>query len=98
MKSQLLLSSLLFCFVITACGQSLKESDVPAAVKSGFEKQFPGSRAKWEKEEGNYEASFKKDSKEISVVISSTGTILETETEIALAELPAAASKISESE
>jgi hypothetical protein len=45
----------------------------------------------WEKEGSNYEVSFNEKGKEVSCVVNSSGTIIETETEIQIAELPAAA-------
>ena len=88
-SSMLMLPAILLVFA--ACGQKLDASKVPTAVKTSFEKAYPGVNAKWEKEDGNYEVSFKKDSKEVSIVVSADGIILETETAIALTELPAAA-------
>ena len=76
---------------LSACGQKLKESQVPAAAKAAFQKQYPNAKATWEKEDGNYEANFKQDGKTMSSVIDKTGTILETETDIAIGELPASA-------
>lgn len=88
-KNKLLLG---FCISVsmTACGQSVKESAVPAAVKQAVEKQYPGIKAKWEKEDGNYEANLKKDGKSISLLINDAGTILESEIDITASELPAA--------
>jgi len=75
-------------FAITACGQKIKESEVPAAVKSAFEKQYPGIKSNWEKEGKNYEVNFKQENKSMSAVIDKNGTILETETDIAITDLP----------
>lgn len=71
--------------------QKLKEHEVPSAVKESFYKTYPGLKdVSWEKEkDGNFEAEFKSGGKEQSVVLDSKGAILETETEIAVAELPA---------
>ena len=52
----LLMISVIISFV--ACGQKLKASKVPAIVKESFAKQFPGATAKWEKEDGKFEAGF----------------------------------------
>ncbi|HEV8284873.1 MAG TPA: hypothetical protein VGQ09_11225 [Chitinophagaceae bacterium] len=68
--------------------QKLKESQVPAAVKAVFQKQYPNIKPSWDKEGANYEANFKKDGKEMSAVIEKNGTIVETETMIAVSELP----------
>lgn len=73
---------------MTAGAQSLKESEVPSAVKTAFHKQYPGVASKWEKEKDNYEVNFKEDGKTKSVVITKVGKIIETETDIAISELP----------
>jgi hypothetical protein len=79
-------------FAITASAQKMKESDVPAAVKSGFTKLYPNSKVeKWEKENGNYEAEFDNNKVETSVVMNSNGQLMETEIEIKPSELPKAA-------
>ncbi|WP_223560489.1 PepSY-like domain-containing protein [Chryseobacterium lathyri] len=63
--------------------QKVQQKDVPASVQKGFQKQFPTAREiKWEKEDGNYEAGFRIKGTETSVVITPSGNILETETEI----------------
>lgn len=69
--------------------QHLKPENVPAAVKSGFEKHFPNAKElEWEKENANYEAEFKLSGKEYSALLDQTGNLLETEVEISLGELP----------
>lgn len=73
---------------LAACAQNIKESQVPSSVKAAFQKEFPGVAAKWEKEDDNYEVNFKKDGKTMSAVINKAGTIVETETDIAVSELP----------
>lgn len=75
-------------FAGMASAQHLKAAAVPAAAKSSFEKQYPHTEAKWEKEHGNYEVNFKKDGNQMSVVIDAKGMILETETDIAINLLP----------
>ena len=76
---------------VTAFTQKIDVSKVPVSVKESFARQFPGITAKWEKEEGNYEADFKQDGHEVSVVFDNNGTMLESEIEISLAALPTAA-------
>ena len=75
-------------FILTGCSGKFKESQVPAAAKQTFEKNYPGIKGTWDKEDNNYEVSFKKDSKEMSVVIDESGTIVETETDIPVTDLP----------
>ena len=76
---------------VTACGQKLKESQVPVAAKTAFQKQYPNTKASWEKEGKNYEVNFKQNSKTMSAVIDKNGTILETETDMAIKDLPQSA-------
>lgn len=91
------------CFGVSASyAQDVKEADVPAAVKEAFAKKYPGLKAEWEKEEGNYEAEYegkrmsvnmetgkgKKKEVEGTVLFSPDGTILETEEEIEVSDLP----------
>ena len=86
MKSMfVLITALLFSF--TLCGQEVK---VPKEVKSSFEKLYPkASDVKWEKEkQSEYEAGFKNDGKNISVVFDNDGNLKETETSIRVTELP----------
>ncbi|MEP7318553.1 MAG: PepSY-like domain-containing protein [Panacibacter sp.] len=61
----------------------------PAPVQAAFAKNFPGITAKkWDKEDGNYEANFSKDGKTMSVTFDISGAWLETETDIAVKDLP----------
>ncbi len=64
----------------------------PAKVKKAFETKFPGATAvKWGKENSKeWEAEFSVDSVKMSANFAVDGTWLETETEIAAAELPEA--------
>ena len=79
----MLLSTLIF-------SQKIKEKEVPAGVKLGFEKLYPNLKdVDWEKEGSNFEAEFEQDENETSVVFDSNGHLLETETEIGVSSLPA---------
>ena len=69
-----------------------KDIKVPPAAKQAFAKAHPGATGKWEKEGVNYEVNFKENGKTMSCVIEPKGVILETETDIAISELPASAS------
>jgi len=76
-----------------AFAQSKQDKDIPAAVKSAFQKAHPDAKAvKWEKEGENFEAEFGHGKTGQSVVIDAQGNILETEVEIAVSELPKKAS------
>lgn len=67
-----------------------KRVTVPAAVKNAFAKQYPGSVAKWEKENGKYEVELKNNGQKMSVLYELNGSVAETEVEIKINELPAA--------
>jgi hypothetical protein len=85
----------LFALVVTGYGtasaQVLKETDVPAAVKAKFISLYPAKPGvKWEKEKNNYEAEFKQNKMEVSVLFEATGVIVQTEAEIPVSDLPKA--------
>ncbi len=73
----------------TACAQKMDASKVPSAVKTSFAKDFPGATTKWEKESPNYEANFKMNGKTMSALYDGSGNRQETETDIAVSDLPA---------
>ncbi len=67
-----------------------KTPDVPEKVKETFKRHYSDARnVRWEKEEEGYEAEFKLNGLNMSVVIDSMGVIQETEIEIPTSELPA---------
>lgn len=87
MKKYLLTSLLAVCATVS---MSYAQS-VPAAAKSSFSKLHPqATGVKWDKEDGGYEASFKENGKDMSVVMDAKGVLKETETDVAISELPAA--------
>lgn len=67
-----------------------EQTEVPAAVKQAFEKQYPGTKVKWDDENGKYEAGFKHQGHEMSVLYNANGSVEETEMEIPVKDLPAA--------
>lgn len=76
---------LLMLAAITTFG-CYAQKETPAAVQEAF----PGVTVKkWEKEDGNYEAYFTKDGKTMSATFDAKGTWMETETDIAVKDLPA---------
>lgn len=90
MKQLLIITCCLLIFAVIGCSQKLKAKNLPLVVKTAFDKAYgkPGT-VKWDKEDkDNYEASFTLRGKEISVVYSGDGTLLETESEIDTGELP----------
>ena len=93
MKKLILLVAVGFT-AITANAQKMKDAEVPALVKASFTKQYPDTKvAKWEKENGLFEAEFTSNKTEMSVLINGNGTIMETETEINPNQLPESTSR-----
>lgn len=69
--------------------QKLQEKDVPAQVKTAFQKQYPNaSDVKWDKEGEKFEASFDLNKIDNSVLFDAQGNVLETEVEIEVTQLP----------
>lgn len=70
--------------------QKLKTTQVPAAVVAGFSQKSPQAKeVKWEMEGQQYEAGFRQGKAEMLALLSTDGTLEETETEIGVAQLPA---------
>jgi hypothetical protein len=86
MKSAIFFITALF-LSFSLYGQEVK---VPIKVKNVFEKLYPKtSDVKWGKEgHSGYEAGFKKEGKNISVVFDKSGNVKESETSIMITELP----------
>ena len=84
------IATMALCFGFTlANAQTVKEAEVPANVKQGFSKKYPGSKVeKWEKEGADYEAEFELNKVESSAVFTSDGTFKEVEQEIKMSALP----------
>jgi len=74
--------------LLTSCYGQKKSSSIPAVVKESFARQFPGVSAKWEKENGRYEASFKLNDHDMSATFEFNGKLIESETAIPINELP----------
>ena len=78
-------------FAILCFAQKTQEKNVPAKVKSTFQKKYPtATQVKWDKEVEKYEASFDLNKTANSVLMDSQGNIIETEVEIELNQLPKA--------
>ena len=87
MKKYLLFVTLASFF---AASGFAKNPDVPAVVKTSFNKLYPKVQsAKWDKEDGDFEASFTLDKVKNSVKFDPTGNVVETEVAIPSASLPA---------
>ncbi len=71
-----------------------QETKVPKAVKDSFSKLCPNvTEVKWDKENMDFEASFKHNEKDMSVIFDKDGKALETESVIETAQLPDGAEK-----
>jgi hypothetical protein len=92
MKKSLLLSVFSF-LLISAEAQKIKPSEVPSSVKSFLQKNYPNAKSvRWEKESGNYEASWGgKSGEDHSVQISPSGELVEYVQAIPVSTLPAVA-------
>ncbi|HTL80937.1 MAG TPA: PepSY-like domain-containing protein [Bacteroidia bacterium] len=87
MKKIFIIPALFFAYSCEA--QKMKAADVPEAVKNVVTAKYPGVKVEtWSKEDGNYEAEFDVNNQETSLLMKEDGTVLETETEIAVADLP----------
>jgi hypothetical protein len=88
---KLITIALVAATITGAQAQKINAAKVPAAVKAAFTKQYPGIAAKWEKEDGKYEAGFTQNGHIMSATYEPNGPLTETETDIAITELPEAA-------
>jgi uncharacterized membrane protein YkoI len=88
MKKILILA--IFAFAsIEVNAQKMTADKVPSAVKESFAKLYPNVKSvKWDKEEADYEASFKMGGNDMSVVLDEKGMEKEVETDIKFSELP----------
>ena len=86
-----LLPALLALLGGSAQAQMLKPTQVPAAVVATFKAKFPTVKTNtWEKEGDKFEAGFKLNGKTMSAVLTPAGALVETETDMLPAQLPAA--------
>jgi hypothetical protein len=90
MKKLFFLSVIFVAFCVIACGQK----NVPQPVNKAFSQKYPAATSvKWASEEANeWEAEFRFSGKEMTASFDNSGKWLESETEIAEKELPAAVS------
>ena len=74
--------------------QEIAAAKVPAAAAAAFKQHFPAAKAvTWEKEGADYEAGFAQGKAKMSAVITAAGVLKETETAMAVAQLPAPVQK-----
>ena len=88
-----LIAILLVSFTVFA-----QETKVPKAVKDSFSKLYPKvTDVKWDKEGATeFEAGFKENGTDVSVVFDEKGNLKETETAIQISELPKSAASFVE--
>lgn len=94
MKAKIFLIALLLAsFTVFA-----QETKVPKIVKDSFTKLYPKvTDVKWDKEgKTEFEAGFKENGKDVSVVFDEKGNLIETETAIQINELPKSAASFLE--
>lgn len=88
-KIGMLMLVLSFAFAIAISAQQKENSKAPANVVGAFQTAHPKAQdVTWDKEGINYEANYKENGNDFSVVINNAGKILETESEIKISELP----------
>ena len=87
----MLLAAFALALAAPAHAQMLKPAQVPAAAKATFKAKFPLVKTNsWEKEGDKYEAGFKQNGITMSALITSAGELIETESDMSPAQLPAA--------
>lgn len=83
---------LTLAITITIASIAQKKWSIPDAAKTAFTKAYPGAtKIKWEKEDSNFEVSFALNGQEYSAVYDTKGGLVESEQEIKVSDLPAAA-------
>ena len=87
---KLLLLFVCLAFVMGVSSMNQKDEKIPAAAKTGFAAKFPAAQnVKWGVEKpGQFEAEFKLNGTQTSVLVDAKGNVLETEARIKEAELP----------
>ena len=73
---------------LSVSAQQVNERKVPVSVKEIFTKAYPNTAGKWVKEDGNFEVTFDKDTKKMTLVINQNGSLIQTEYAIKKDELP----------
>ena len=92
MKSKIILAAIVALTISTgASAQKISAAKVPVVVKESFAKAYPkATKTHWDKENKDYEASFKQDAETMSVLMDSKGQILEVEKGIKATDFPVA--------
>ena len=91
MKNVMLLAAFALALAAPAHAQMLKPAQVPAAARATFKAKYPLVKTNsWEKEGDKYEAGFKQNGITMSALITPAGELIETESDMSPAKLPAA--------
>ena len=91
MKHVLLLAAFALALAAPAYAQMLKPAQVSAAARAMFKAKFTLVKINtWEKEGDKYEAGFKQNGVTMSALITPAGELVETESDMSPAKLPAA--------
>ena len=91
MKKILLAILLTTGLVMGAFAQELKESDVPAAVKTSFKSAFPNAKdVDWKMKEGKYKVDFDIDGTDQIAAFGADGKMISKGMKIRVSELPSA--------
>jgi len=94
MKTRFFLFAALLCITFFTLS-SFRDSDdlmpnqVPEAVKSTFGRMYTGKNVRWEKDNHQYKAEFRKDRSETEAWFKKDGTWTRTETDVNPRDLPA---------
>ena len=90
MKQVMIMAAFALALAAPAYAQVLKPAQVPAAVSATFKAKFPAVKTNtWEKEGSKYEAGFKQNGITMSALITPVGELVETESDMSPAKLPA---------
>ena len=90
MKQVLILAALALAAPARSFAQTLKPAQVPAAARATFKAKFPAVTPNtWEREGDKFEAGFRLGGKTMSALITPAGELLEMETDMLPAQLPA---------
>ena len=91
MKNAMIMAAFALALAAPAHAQMLKPAQVPAAARATFKAKFPLVKTNsWEKEGDKYEAGFKQNGITMSALITPAGELVETESDMSPAKLPAA--------
>jgi hypothetical protein len=93
-KSIFVAATILLFISCAENGREVKPSNLPESVRVTFNAEYSNlEEAKWEKEGDYFEATFKENGMEKSVLYDTEGNVVVTETEINVADLPVVATK-----